>query len=93
MAHFTSYPDGSLRTRADSLLGVEGRHVTSVIAVGHGKAYADWLKDQGTGFASEIRTAALDPFHSYANTIRNELPEACPGLGWVACGKAWKRHR
>ncbi len=41
-----------------------------------GKAYADWLKDQGTGFAAGIKTAALDPFRGYANAIRDELPEA-----------------
>lgn len=27
-----------------------------------GKAYADWLKDRGTGFTAGIKTAALDPF-------------------------------
>jgi transposase len=27
-----------------------------------GKAYADWLKDRGTGFTARIKTAALDPF-------------------------------
>lgn len=41
-----------------------------------GKAYADWLKDQGTGFAAGIKTAALDPFRGYANATRDELPEA-----------------
>lgn len=41
-----------------------------------GKAYADWLKDQGADFAAGIKTAALDPFRGYANAIRDELPEA-----------------
>lgn len=41
-----------------------------------GKAYADWLKDRGTGFTAGIKTAALDPFRGYANAIRDELPEA-----------------
>lgn len=41
-----------------------------------GKAYADWLKDRGTGFSAGIKTAALDPFPGYANAIRDELPEA-----------------
>jgi hypothetical protein len=40
------------------------------------KAYADWLKDRGTGFTAGIKTAALDPFRGYANAIRDELPEA-----------------
>lgn len=41
-----------------------------------GKAYADWLKDQGNEFSAGIKTAALDPFRGYANAIRDELPEA-----------------
>ncbi len=41
-----------------------------------GKAYADWLKEQGPGFTSEIKVATLDPFRGYANAIRDELPEA-----------------
>lgn len=41
-----------------------------------GKAYADWLKEQGPGFASGIKVAILDPFRGYANAIRDELPEA-----------------
>ena len=42
-----------------------------------GKAYADWLKDRGTGFTAGIKTAALDPLQGYANAIRDdELPEA-----------------
>lgn len=41
-----------------------------------GKAYADWLKERGTGFTAGIKTAALDPFRGYANAIRDELPEA-----------------
>ncbi|WP_427175164.1 ISL3 family transposase [Arthrobacter sp. 92] len=40
------------------------------------KAYADWLKDRGTGFTAGIKTAALDPFRGYVNAIRDELPEA-----------------
>ena len=40
------------------------------------KAYADWLKDRGTGFTAGIKTAALDPFRGYANAIRDELPVA-----------------
>ncbi|WP_371212494.1 ISL3 family transposase [Kocuria sp. SM24M-10] len=41
-----------------------------------GAAYGDWLATQGPGFTSGIRTATLDPFHGYANAIRDELPEA-----------------
>ncbi len=41
-----------------------------------GKAYADWLKEQGPGFTSGIKVATLDPFRGYANAIRDELPEA-----------------
>lgn len=41
-----------------------------------GKAYADWLKEQGAGFTSRIKVATLDPFRGYANAIRDELPEA-----------------
>lgn len=41
-----------------------------------GAAYGDWLAIQGPGFTSEIRTAKLDPFHGYANAIRDGLPAA-----------------
>ncbi|QQE49265.1 ISL3 family transposase [Micrococcus luteus] len=41
-----------------------------------GAAYGDWLIEQGPTFTSGIRTATLDPFHGYANAIRDELPEA-----------------
>ena len=41
-----------------------------------GAAYGDWLAEQGEVFTARIRTANLDPFHSYANAIRDELPEA-----------------
>jgi transposase len=41
-----------------------------------GKSYADWLKEPGAGFTAGIRTAALDPFHGYANPICDELAEA-----------------
>ena len=41
-----------------------------------GAAYGDWLTEQGPAFTSGIRTATLDPFHGYANAIRDELPEA-----------------
>lgn len=41
-----------------------------------GAAYGDWLTEQGPGFTAGIRTATLDPFHGYANAIRDELPEA-----------------
>lgn len=41
-----------------------------------GKVYADWIKDQGTGFAAAIKVATLDPFRGYANAIRDELPES-----------------
>ena len=41
-----------------------------------GAAYGDWLIEQGPAFTSGIRTATLDPFHGYANAIRDELPEA-----------------
>ncbi|ROZ61640.1 hypothetical protein EDL96_12855 [Kocuria soli] len=41
-----------------------------------GAAYSAWLSDQGKAFTTGIRTATLDPFHGYANAIRDELPEA-----------------
>ena len=41
-----------------------------------GAAYGNWLTDQGQEFTAGIRTATLDPFHGYANAIRDELPEA-----------------
>ncbi|GEO90706.1 ISL3 family transposase [Kocuria flava] len=41
-----------------------------------GAAYGDWLTEQGKAFTNGIRTATLDPFHGYANAIRDELPEA-----------------
>ena len=41
-----------------------------------GKAYADWLKEQGNEFTKGIKVATLDPFRGYANAIRDELPEA-----------------
>ena len=41
-----------------------------------GAVYADWLAAQGPAFTAGIRTATLDPFHGYANAIRDELPEA-----------------
>jgi transposase len=41
-----------------------------------GKAYADWLRARGEEFTAGIKTAALDPYHGYANAIRDELPDA-----------------
>jgi transposase len=41
-----------------------------------GKAYGDWLKEQGSTFTNGIKVATLDPFRGYANAIREELPEA-----------------
>lgn len=42
-----------------------------------GTVYADWLAAQGSpAFTAGIRTATLDPFHGYANAIRDQLPEA-----------------
>ena len=41
-----------------------------------GAAYGHWLSEQGPTFTSGIRTATLDPFHGYANAIRDKLPEA-----------------
>ncbi|WP_249033778.1 ISL3 family transposase [Kocuria rosea] len=41
-----------------------------------GAAYADWLAERGEAFAGGIHTATLDPFHGYANAIRDEFPEA-----------------
>ena len=41
-----------------------------------GRAYVGWLKDPGPGFTAVVKTGALDPFRSYANAIRDELPEA-----------------
>ncbi|BCW77941.1 hypothetical protein NicSoilB11_42660 (plasmid) [Arthrobacter sp. NicSoilB11] len=43
-----------------------------------GKAYTDWLKEQGGEFTAGIKTLALDPFRGFANVIRNELPEPPP---------------
>ncbi len=57
-----------------------------------GKAYADWLKEQGTGFAAGIKTAALDPFRGYANAIRDDLPEACHGPGCLPCRETRLGH-
>lgn len=34
-----------------------------------GKAYADWLKEQGNEFTQGIKVATLDPFRGYANAI------------------------
>ena len=45
-----------------------------------GAAYGNWLTGQGPAFTSGIRTVTLDPFHGYANAIREELPEAIPVL-------------
>jgi transposase len=41
-----------------------------------GKAYADWLGSRGDAFTAGIKTATLDPFRGYANTIRDELDDA-----------------
>ncbi|MFI7744668.1 transposase [Kocuria rhizosphaericola] len=40
-----------------------------------GTVYADRLAAQGPAFPDGIRTAAPDPFHGYANAIRDGLPE------------------
>lgn len=40
-----------------------------------GAAYGDWATEQGSDFTAGIRTATLNPFHGYANVIRDELPE------------------
>lgn len=41
-----------------------------------GKAYGDWLNEQGPTFTTSIKVATLDPFRGYANAIRDGLPEA-----------------
>ena len=41
-----------------------------------GTAYAAWLTAQPDGFAAGVEQAALDPFHGYANAIRDQLPDA-----------------
>jgi transposase len=56
--------------------GVVHARLLDLVEGRSGKAYADWLKDQGNEFAAGIKTAALDPFRGYANAIRDELPEA-----------------
>lgn len=56
--------------------GVVHARLLDLVPGRSGKAYADWLKDQGSGFAAGIKTAALDPFRGYANAIRDELPDA-----------------
>jgi transposase len=56
--------------------GVVHARLLDLVPGRSGKAYADWLKDRGTGFTAGIKTAALDPFRGYANAIRDELPEA-----------------
>ena len=59
--------DENGRPRARLLELVKGRT---------GAAYGNWLAAQGREFTHGIRTATLDPFHGYANAIRDELPEA-----------------
>ncbi|WP_427132719.1 ISL3 family transposase [Pseudarthrobacter sp. S9] len=56
--------------------GVVHARLLDLVPGRSGKAYADWLKERGKGFATGIKTAALDPFRGYANAIRDELPEA-----------------
>ncbi len=41
-----------------------------------GKAYADWLEEQGLEVTVTVEHAALDPFRGYANAIRDQLPDA-----------------
>jgi transposase len=41
-----------------------------------GKAYADWLDEQGLKITGTVEHAALDPFRGYANAIRDQLPDA-----------------
>lgn len=41
-----------------------------------GAAHGDWLATQGPAFTAGIISATLDPFHGYANAIRDELPKA-----------------
>nr|WP_268235559.1 transposase [Kocuria dechangensis] len=53
-----------------------------------GAAYADWLVERGEAFTGGIRTATLDPFHGYANAIRDEPPEAFPVLDAFHAGLA-----
>lgn len=68
MVNLTRGADGCLRARL--LDAVQGRS---------GKAYADWLNDQGiegVDVKVTVEHAALDPFRGYANAIRDELPEA-----------------
>jgi transposase len=41
-----------------------------------GKAYADWLAEQGLDVTVSVEHAALDPFRGYANAIRDQMPDA-----------------
>jgi len=41
-----------------------------------GKAYADWLEEQGLEVTVTVEHAALDPFRGYANAIRDQPPDA-----------------
>ena len=41
-----------------------------------GKAYADWLREQGAEVTVTVEHAALDPFRGYATAIRDQLPAA-----------------
>lgn len=71
-------PVWSLRI-VDHSRGEDGRpraRLLDLVPDRTGAAYGDWLTEQGTAFTSGIRTATLDPFHGYANAIRDELPEA-----------------
>ncbi|QCB98839.1 hypothetical protein E5206_04210 [Arthrobacter sp. PAMC25564] len=55
-----------------------------------------WLQECGADFIAGIRTGALDPFHGYANAIRDELPEAITVLDAfhiVKFGSAMVRRR
>jgi transposase len=56
--------------------GVVHARLLDLVPGRSGKAYAGWLQDRGGDFTAGIRTAALDPFRGYANTIRDELPDA-----------------
>ncbi|WP_344118924.1 transposase [Kocuria aegyptia] len=46
-----------------------------------GTVYADWLSARGPALTSRLRTATLDPFHGYANAIRDEHLGAITVLG------------
>jgi transposase len=65
MVDLTRDKDG--RNRARLLDLVPGRS---------GTVYADWLKERGDTFRTQVRVATLDPFRGYKNAIDDQLQDA-----------------